>query len=635
MEIVLRGWASQNVEQMPRLRYWTFACFFALAAMGLPLAASRWLLRPGTDEHKALLARLPEGVRSMWAEILTSRGEAIKQLESTRSRLTLFADCGILRRMFGVAQNRFDVARFIEERRIVLVNVGSYGILDQQIGKTIGGFVVNEVIQTAMSLTSKEVNPTYLVLDEFQHFVGPDLYDALPLVRQLGLRLILAHQSFSQLVRGDIDLTGIIWQARSRLMFANSAMDASIIAEELAKLTHDPYRLKDLLTSERQLIVDYRRELMKSTSTTHSDSTAKESGSSHADGASTGASRAPGVNLPTTSTGRQSSAAHSQSEKTGHADAHGEAVSEALVPVHKNFQEVSSKTFFSFEEQQLEWERRVRELHTGYAFGTFKDDPKLYHLKITEQKTVETPRAAANTFARGRAVPCLRQSLARTASAKFFARTSPAPARGQSAMAIEQADRRVVRAATSNQVSTAPQVGADDAPTSRRSTSRQSDRVPSRECSRAANHGASKMTRLLERWCRHELVPRCPISCACRSQPLFLFEENACLSPLRRRLGSHCGAENVCPQTVPDPGPALVPEVVPDPVPALGRPGTQTANEDVCCMLFAHQPFRGSPGCLGGASSPWLVSYVIVMRLPPVDVWLRRGACCEETNARL
>ena len=56
---------------------------------------------------------------------------------------------------------------------------------------------------------------TYLWLDEFQNFVGPDIESALPEVRQLALRLILSHQSLSQLKRGDYDLSNMIYQ-RSR-----------------------------------------------------------------------------------------------------------------------------------------------------------------------------------------------------------------------------------------------------------------------------------------------------------------------------------------------------------------------------------------------------------------------------------
>ena len=390
MEIVLRGWASQNADQMPRLKYWTFACFFALAAMGLPIAASRWLLRPGTKEHAALLAQLPTHLRAMWAEILKGGSEALRQLESTRSRLALFADCGILRRMFGVTENRFDVSKFIEGRKVVIVNLGSSDTLDPQIARTIGGFVVNEVIQTAMGMTPKQVDPTYLILDEFQHFVGPDLFNALPLVRQLGLRLILAHQSFSQLVRGDIDLTSIIWQARSRLMFSNAAEDATIIAEELAKMSHDPYLLKEVRHTPRQLIVGHRRETTRSTSATRTDSTAKDVGAGHTTGKNAGTSHAPGETQFTRSSGGQSSTSRSESEKTAHSNGESHTVGEVLVPIHDTYDDVTN-TYFSFQEQQLKWERLVRELPTGFAFGKFKDDPKLYHLQIEEQKTDETP----------------------------------------------------------------------------------------------------------------------------------------------------------------------------------------------------------------------------------------------------
>jgi hypothetical protein len=46
----------------------------------------------------------------------------------------------------------------------------------------------------------------------------------------------------------------MIWQIRNRLMFANSAKDADIIADELAVLTFDPMKIKHQLMTRRQLI---------------------------------------------------------------------------------------------------------------------------------------------------------------------------------------------------------------------------------------------------------------------------------------------------------------------------------------------------------------------------------------------
>lgn len=392
VEITLRAWASQNIEEMPRLRQWCFNSFFAVAAMGLPLAAAQFLLHPGSREHEAILARLPDRLKIVWSEILAARGsERVRILESTRNRLAPFFDSGILRRMFSSTETRFEVERFIRERRIVVVNVAAYGRLDRHIGQTIGGLFVNEIIQRAMNLPPREVDPTYLLLDEFQHFVGPDLFDALPIVRQVGLRMILAHQSFSQLERGEIDLTGLIWQARSRLMFANDAEDADLVAHELATITFDPMKLKEELFTLRQRIAGHRKEWMKNYGTTSTSSHATDFSESESTGRRSGESRDPTGASLTRSEGRDQSGTRGRSEKRATSDGQSEGQSETLVPIHEDFYETSSKTYSGFDEQRVEWAQRVRAKQTGAAFGKFKDDPRLYDIAIDHHPIVETP----------------------------------------------------------------------------------------------------------------------------------------------------------------------------------------------------------------------------------------------------
>jgi len=389
VECVLRAWASQNVEEMPRLRHWTFASFFAAAAMGFPIAACRYLLRPGTDEHKALLHRLPGELQYMWSEILGAKGnESIRLLESTRNRLAPFFDSGILRRMFSCVESRFDVARFIRERRIVILNVGSFGKLDLHIAQTIGGLAVNEIIRTVMNSSPSEVDPTYILLDEFQHFVSGDLYDALPTVRQQGARLLLAHQSFDQLIRGDIDLSGLIWQARSRLMFANDADDADRIAHELATLSYDPMRLKEILYTRRQRIAGHQREWMEHVSHARNSSRSYGYQRSHNTARSFDESpRHPGDPLNRVE-------ADAQGANDNHAEGmvEGTGRNETLVPIHEDFLEVSRKTYFSFEEQRTEWAQKVRRRRTGEAFGKFRDDETLYDILVDHYPIPETPR---------------------------------------------------------------------------------------------------------------------------------------------------------------------------------------------------------------------------------------------------
>ena len=81
---------------------------------------------------------------------------------------------------------------------------------------------------------------------------------ALPEVRQLGLKLPLSHQYFSQLDRGDYDLTSTIFQAQSRLIFGVQGEDADLLAHELASSTFDPKLIKDEIYSRRQLVFGQR-----------------------------------------------------------------------------------------------------------------------------------------------------------------------------------------------------------------------------------------------------------------------------------------------------------------------------------------------------------------------------------------
>src|SRR5207248_9249044 len=110
---------------------------------------------------------------------------------------------------------------------------------------------------TARSVPARERTATYLILDEFQRFVGPDLEAAIPEVRQLGVRLVLSHQSFAQLERGETDLSSLIWQCQSRITLGVQGEDAELLAQEMASLTYDPLRIKDELYGRRQRLSGY------------------------------------------------------------------------------------------------------------------------------------------------------------------------------------------------------------------------------------------------------------------------------------------------------------------------------------------------------------------------------------------
>jgi hypothetical protein len=359
-DIVLRAWESVNIEAMPRLARWTFNAFSAAAQLGLTIPDCVHFLMPGSPYHADLLKILPERLRYEWEELIQSRsGEVIRILESSRNRLKPYFESDILRRMFGSRENHLDVARFMREGKIVILNLAPGNRLSEQLSDAIGSLVLNEILATARSLPRGIRYPTYLVLDEFQNFVGPDMEAALPEVRQLGLRLLLSHQSFSQLKRGDYDLTSMIFQAQSRMIFGVQGEDADILAQELASITFDPNRIKDEIYSRRQLLTGHRVIELAS--------------SSHAEGQTQNWNQAF---LDRWSLERRDS----QGGGSTGTDTH--STHQAMLPEHEQFLELASRTYCTFEEQRNLWAQKVRNSPTGVAHVRLVDDPQLHTVNV-------------------------------------------------------------------------------------------------------------------------------------------------------------------------------------------------------------------------------------------------------------
>ena len=242
--------------------------------------------------------------------------------------------------------------------------------------------LLNELFMTASRLSVTEgrsvVDPTYVFLDEFQRYLNPDIADALPTVRQMGLRLMFAHQSFSQLEKGDVDLTTMVWQARSRLVFANAGPDADIVADEIAKRQFDEMTVKDTQVSLRQLVVGHRKVITESWGATDTKSNASVAQSN------LGYSYPLGdINSMTKNDGKSSGSTRADSSATTSSQR------ETYLPEHETIEE-ERKTFLTFEEFQLKIARGVRRQKNGEAVLITATEPDPRNIKVKWQPVPES-----------------------------------------------------------------------------------------------------------------------------------------------------------------------------------------------------------------------------------------------------
>ena len=380
MDIVLKGFDSQSLDAMPRLRQWLYRSMYALALLGMPLSISKYLLNPRHEEHGQLLKRLPDYEKAEWRQLLKDSGgnEIARILESTRNRMSLFTDYTLLQRLFSTTENLFNVSQFVDEGRIVIVNLTpGASRVNEHVASTIGSLIVNEVFNTGLTKFAEKKKSTDIVLclDEFQHFLGPDLYYFLPIVRNMGIKLMLAHQSYSQLEKGDIDLRPMIAQARSRIMFANDGEDADLIAEELTNLTWNPNEVKRRYESFKQRIIGHEIKILKGggSGRTDNDSWTKQVADS------------TGVSKPT-----KPDAGETHSRGESHADASGKSTGyssteswrEQLVPIHEDYYELAREEFKSREEEVHDWRKDIRTKGKGQALVKLVENPNLYRVDI-------------------------------------------------------------------------------------------------------------------------------------------------------------------------------------------------------------------------------------------------------------
>lgn len=234
-------------------------------------------------------------------------------------------------------------------------------------GTTVNVENSEELIQALVKFAARlNGYPTYLLLDEFQNFVGPDIEAALPEVRQLGLRLILSHQSLSQLKRGDHDLTSMIFQAQSRLIFGIQGEDADFLANELASLTYDSRKVKDEFLTRRQLIRGHGIIELESSS----EMQGEQSQQGRSEGSTRTKSNAETRShdtwtITSLNDGNSNADSSGRNESSGSSRARTSGIHQTLVPQYDEFFEISSRTYESFEEQRCQWASDVRQLLTG------------------------------------------------------------------------------------------------------------------------------------------------------------------------------------------------------------------------------------------------------------------------------
>ncbi|NMB80812.1 MAG: TraM recognition domain-containing protein [Ignavibacteria bacterium] len=244
VQATIKAWGETNTNQTPRLERWLRSLYHVILERNYSLEYVRYLLSFKEKEARQYLVSKIDSdlIKNEFEELsnLTRLKDFLEQIESTRNRLFRFMDSRQVRRIVGLNRNNINLEDIIENEKILLVNLQpKRGILSNEGAKLLGTLLLSELWDVAKHRKRDEYgdkpNDFFVLIDEFQLFLTPDIPEMLDQAAKYGIHLILCHQHLSQLEEMDKRIYGaVMGNAKTKIVFGGlSDKDGMTMAREL------------------------------------------------------------------------------------------------------------------------------------------------------------------------------------------------------------------------------------------------------------------------------------------------------------------------------------------------------------------------------------------------------------------
>jgi hypothetical protein len=276
VKATVKAWGQGDSDKTPRLERILRCLYHALIEQDHSLEVARYFLNLRQKEIRDYLIRFIASplIREEWEDIstLTRLQDFLGQVESARNRMFRFLASDRIRHIVGLNINNLNLADIVEQGKILLVNLQPSGHITEEQARLMGTLLLNELWEIGMrrrrSTEGKKPTDFFVIIDEFQKFLTPDIPAMLDQAAKYGLHLFLFHQHLAQLEKLDGQAYGsVVTNARIKLVFGGlSRDDARRMAEESFPGQVDLKRVKFLIEQTKFWPV-YGRERVYTSST--------------------------------------------------------------------------------------------------------------------------------------------------------------------------------------------------------------------------------------------------------------------------------------------------------------------------------------------------------------------------------
>lgn len=180
--------------------------FTTLALLDYPHATMRGMISMLTDRNyrqKVVEYIEDDMVKRFWAIEFADWSEKFDTdaIIPLVNKLGQFLSDPMLRYIFGQKENKVDLEKMMNEKKILLINL-SKGKIGEENSSFFGAMFITKIKQAGMArakLAKEDRHDFYLYVDEFQNVVTDTFENILSEARKYGLNLTVAHQYVGQL----------------------------------------------------------------------------------------------------------------------------------------------------------------------------------------------------------------------------------------------------------------------------------------------------------------------------------------------------------------------------------------------------------------------------------------------------
>lgn len=271
VDATIRAWGMENTDATPRLSRWLHCIFYLLSSGEFTMSNVSDLLQWSAKDlisYACSVVKTKPEIRNEWQSLLgANRTEFENQIESAKNKLFRFLLSPSVKRMMSIDKPSLDFGEVFRNGVIVIANLQESDSFSRESARILGTLMINDLWAAARQEppSRRPRNPYFLLIDEVQEFITPDIREILDRGAGKGLHLGVFHQHLRQFEQQDPwSFASIRTNARTKIVFGG-------LGKEDALMMVDDLFINDLAYDEIKFVIEqtkfwpvYSRDVVRS-----------------------------------------------------------------------------------------------------------------------------------------------------------------------------------------------------------------------------------------------------------------------------------------------------------------------------------------------------------------------------------